>query len=50
MLFLNWGNKSKKICDASIQQCKNCNNTSPFELKAIEKNSRYFFGIFNQMG
>ena len=44
MLFLlNWGEKSKKVCDASISYCSNCNHVSTFEIRSCEKTAGMFF-------
>jgi hypothetical protein len=41
--ILNWGEKSKKVCDASISNCSNCNHLTTFELRSCEKTAGMFF-------
>ncbi len=43
MIIFNWGEKSKKVCDASIYNCSNCNHLAPFEIRTDEKTAGVFF-------
>ncbi len=42
-MIFNWGEKSKKVCDASIYNCSNCNHLAPFEIRTDEKTAGMFF-------
>lgn len=42
-MIINWGDKSKKVCDASIYNCSNCNHLAPFEIRTDEKTAGVFF-------
>lgn len=43
LTVLNWGEKSKKVCDASISNCSNCNHLATFEIRSCEKTAGIFF-------
>jgi len=46
MIIIGWGKKSKKIADAGIMKCGNCNNYSAFEIRELSsKVSLYFIPI-----
>ena len=42
-MIINWGEKSKKVCDASINECSNCKDISTFEIRTMEKTAGMFF-------
>lgn len=43
LLLFGWGKKSKKLADAGIMKCKNCNNYSTFEVRELAKNINVYF-------
>ncbi len=43
ILIGGWGKKSKKIADAGLLKCKNCNNTVAFEVRELAKTASLFF-------
>lgn len=43
MILLNWGEKSKKICNASIDFCSNCNKINAFNIYQTKKTVGAFF-------
>ncbi len=43
MIIIGWGKQSKKIADAGIMKCKNCNNYSAFEVRELANNIKLYF-------
>ena len=43
LILFGWGKKSKKLADAGIMRCKNCNNYSAFEIRELAKNINLYF-------
>lgn len=43
MIIIGWGKNSKKIADAGIMKCKNCNNYSAFEVRELTSNIKIYF-------
>ena len=43
ILIGGWGKKSKKIADAGLLKCKNCNNTAAFEVRELASTASLFF-------
>lgn len=43
ILIGGWGKKSKKIADAGLLKCKNCNNTASFEVRELANTASLFF-------
>lgn len=43
MIIIGWGKQSKKIADAGIIKCKNCNNYSAFEVRGLASNIKLYF-------
>lgn len=43
LILFGWGKKSKKLADAGIMKCKNCNNYSAFEIRELAKNINLYF-------
>ena len=43
LVLFGWGKKSKKLADAGIMRCKNCNNYSTFEIRELTKNINLYF-------
>ncbi len=43
ILIGGWGKKTKKIADAGLIKCKNCNNTAAFEIRELANTASAFF-------
>ena len=43
MLIGGWGKKSKKIADAGLLKCKNCNNTAVFDVRELANTASLYF-------
>lgn len=43
MFIASWGDNSKKIADAGIDECNNCNNYSIWEVHEVSKKASVFF-------
>jgi len=43
MIIGGWGKKSKKIADAGLLKCKNCNNTAAFEVRELANTASLYF-------
>jgi len=43
MIIGGWGKKSKKVADAGLLKCKNCNNTAAFEVRELANTASLYF-------
>ncbi|HED38013.1 MAG TPA: zinc-ribbon domain-containing protein [Ignavibacteria bacterium] len=43
MIIGGWGKKSKKVADAGLLRCKNCNNTAAFEIRELASTASLYF-------
>jgi len=43
MIIAGWGKKSKKIADAGLLKCRNCNNIAAFEVRELANTASLYF-------
>ena len=43
ILLAGWGKKSKKVADAGLMMCANCNNMAIFEIRELANTASLFF-------
>ena len=43
MIIAGWGKKAKKLADAGLYKCENCNNITTFELKELANYASAYF-------